>query len=194
MSFRLLYVFVMIEHGTRRLLHLNVTAHPTAAWTLQQLREAVGFQDGYRYLIHDRDSIFAKSLDESIGRLGLKVLKSPLRSPKANAICERSIRRECLDWLIPMSEAHLRAILKEWRAHYNRSRPHMALGPGFPDPPPTFGPASKQNSRYRLGERLAMRARSVLGGLHHDYLFVETRAQRSYCGVQPDECFGAHHD
>jgi len=102
-----------------------------------------------------------------------------LRSPKANAICDRSIgtiRRECLDWLIPMSEAHLRAILKEWRAHYNRSRPHMALGPGFPDPPPTLAPASKQNSRYRLGERLVMCARSVLGGLHHDYFFVETRA------------------
>ena len=63
------------------------------------------------------------------------VLKSPLRSPKANAICERAIgtiRRECLDWLIPMSERHLRAILKDWRAHYNGSRPHMALGPGVP--------------------------------------------------------------
>ena len=116
-SFRLLFVFVMIEHGSRRLLHLNVTAHPTAAWTLQQLREALGCDRRYRYLIHDRDCIFAKSLDESIERLGLKVLKAPFRSPKANAICERSIgtiRRECLDWLIPMSEAHLRAILKEW--------------------------------------------------------------------------------
>jgi putative transposase len=111
----MLYVFVVIEHGTRRLLHANVTAHPTAAGTLQQLREALGFEDGYRYLIHDRDSIFAKSMDESIERLGLKVLKSPLRSPLANAICERvigTVRRECLNWLIPMSEAHLRAILK----------------------------------------------------------------------------------
>jgi len=85
-TFRLLYVFVVIEHGARRLLHLNVTAHPTAAWTLQQLREALGCEDRYRYLIHDRDSIFAKSLDESIKRL-LKVLKAPICSPKANAIC-----------------------------------------------------------------------------------------------------------
>ena len=175
-TFRLLYVFVVIEHGARRLLHLNVTAHPTAAWTLQQLREALGYEDRYRYLIHDRDGIFAKSLDESIGRLGLRVLKSPLRSPKANAICERAIgtiRRECLDWLIPMSEGHLRAILRDWRTHYNGSRPHMTLGPGFPDPPAL---TSRHDSGQRLGGRLMVRARSVLGGLHHDYFLVEPRA------------------
>jgi putative transposase len=76
-----------------------VTAHPSAAWTLQQLREVVGFDRAREYLIHDRDSIFARSLDESIRNLGLTVLKSPPRSPKANAICERvigTIRRECL--------------------------------------------------------------------------------------------------
>lgn len=176
-TFRMLYVLVVIEHGARRLLHLNVTAHPTAAWTLQQLREALGYEARYRYLIHDRDSIFAKNLDESIERLGLKVLKSPLRSPKANAICERAIgtiRRECLDWLISMSEAHLRAILKDWRAYYNGSRPHMALGPGVLDPPAAPTLASEENSRHRLGERLVMCARSVFGGLHHDYFLVET--------------------
>ena len=72
-------------------MHLNVTAHPTAAWTLQQLREALGDERRYRYLIHDRDRIYAKRLDESIERLGLQVLKSPLRSPMANAICKRVI-------------------------------------------------------------------------------------------------------
>ena len=171
-TFRMLYVFVVIEHGARRLLHANVTAHPTAAWTLQQLREALGYQDGYRYLIHDRDSIFAKRLDESIDRLGLKVLKSPLRSPMANAICERAIgtiRRQCLDWLIPMSEAHLRAILKDWSAHYNKSRPHMALGPGVPDPPRRSAVLGSQQSRHRIGEGLVVLAKSVLGGLHHEY-------------------------
>jgi putative transposase len=138
-TFRLLYVFVLIHHGSRRLVHFDVTAHPTAAWTLQQLREAIGFERGYRYLIHDRDSIFARSLDASIKGFGLRVLKSPLRSPMANAVCERLIgtmRRECLDWLIPISAAHLRSILKSWASHYNRARPHMALGPGVPDPPP----------------------------------------------------------
>ncbi len=85
-TFRMRYVFVVIEHGARRLLHLNVTSHPTAVWTLQQLREALGYDDRYRYLIHDHDGIFAKSLDESIERVGLKVLKTPFRSPMANAI------------------------------------------------------------------------------------------------------------
>ncbi len=86
-TFRLLYVFVVIHHGSRRLLHFNITRDPTAAWTLQQLREAIGFEDAYHYLIHDRDSIFSRDLDESIKRLGLTVLKSPrtVRWPTAYA-------------------------------------------------------------------------------------------------------------
>ena len=96
---------------------------------MQQLREVVGFDRAHRYLIDDRDSIFARSLDESIRNPGLTVLESPPHSPKANAICERvigTIRRECLDWLIPLSEWHLRSILRSWAGHYNRGRPHMA--------------------------------------------------------------------
>jgi transposase InsO family protein len=118
-TFRMLYVFVVIEHGTRRLAHFNITAHPSAAWTLQQLREVVGDTDHHTYLIHDRDSVFARHLDESIRALGLEVLLSPFASPKANAICERvigTIRRECLDWMIPLSDARLRSILREWVA------------------------------------------------------------------------------
>src|SRR4030088_3496495 len=88
-TFRLLYVFVVIEHRSRRLIHCNVTAHPTAAWPLQQLREAVGFDERYEFLIHDRDSIFASQLDESIRALEVRVLKSAPHSPKMNAICER---------------------------------------------------------------------------------------------------------
>src|SRR5712672_230407 len=167
-TFRLLYVFVVIEHHSRRLIHCNVTAHPSAAWTLQQLREAVGFEERYEYLHHDRDSIFAKHLDESRGRLGVKVLKSPPRSPVANAICERvigTIRRECLDWLIPLSECHLRRTLKSWIRHYNTGRPHMALGPGVPDPPLTNLDPPDPNSRHRRGESFAVRANPILGGL-----------------------------
>jgi putative transposase len=125
-TFRMLYVFVVIEHGTRRLAHINVTTSPNSDWTLQQLREVVGSGGGHRYLIHDRDRIFAKHLDDSIRALGVKVLRSPVASPKANSLCERVIgtaRRECLDWLIPMSEAHLLAILKCWVTHYNGGRP-----------------------------------------------------------------------
>ena len=170
-TFRLLYVFVLIEHGSRRLLHFNVTDHPSAEWTLQQLREALGYRE-FRYLVHDRDSIFARSLDESIKNLGLTVLKSPPHSPKANAICERvigTIRRECLDWLIPLSESHLRSILKVWVSHYNEARPHMALGPGVPDPPAGAVVRADKKSRHLLGASVVVRARSVLGGLHHEY-------------------------
>jgi len=171
-TFRLLYVFVVIHHGSRRLVHCNVTAHPTAGWTLQQLREAIGFEDGYRYLIHDRDSIFARNVDGLMNGFGLRVLRSPPRSPMANAVCERligTIRRECLDWLIPISEAHLRSILKSWASHYNEARPHMALGAGAPDPPPKSAVLLTQQSRHRIAEGLVVLAKSVLGGLHHEY-------------------------
>jgi len=172
-TFRLLYVFVIVEHGSRRLLRVAVTAHPSAAWTLQQLREVVGFDHARRYLIHDRDSIFARSLEESIRNLGLTVLKSPPHSPKANAICERvigTIRRECLDWLIPLSESHLRSSLRAWVCHYNHGRPHMSLGPGVPDPPLEVVPSATPLTRHRIGERLGVRAAPVLGGLRHECL------------------------
>lgn len=171
-TFRLLYVLVVIHHGSRRLLHVNVTSHPTAAWTLQQLRDVIGNEADHRYLLHDRDRIFARGLDDSIRNLGPTVLKSPPHSPKANAICERvigTIRRECLDWLIPLSESHLRSILKSWVGHYNHGRPHMALGPGVPDPPSAVAQLATQLSRHRIGERLVVHVRSVLGGLHHEY-------------------------
>jgi transposase InsO family protein len=171
-TFQMLYVFVVIEHGTRRLAHINVTANPNAEWTLQQLRELVGNGGGYRYLIHDRDRIFAKHLDDSIMALGVEVLRSPVASPKANSLCERVIgtaRRECLDWLIPMSEAHLLAILKRWVRHYNGGRPHSALGPGVPDPPEKPKVILKLESRHRLAEGALVLVKSVLGGLHHEY-------------------------
>src|SRR5712692_6621301 len=90
-TFRLLYVFVIMEHATRRILHSNVTAHPTAPWTLQQLREAIPSDHRYWFLIHDRDSIFSHQLDQSVGNLGLKVLKTPPQRPQANALCARLV-------------------------------------------------------------------------------------------------------
>jgi putative transposase len=109
-TFRLLYVFVLMEHATRKILHANVTTHPTAQWTLQQLREAIPADHTYRFLIHDRDTIFSGDLDQCVRHLGLRVLKTPPQSPQANARCERllgTLRRECLDYLIPLSENHL---------------------------------------------------------------------------------------
>ncbi len=178
-TFRMLYVFVIIEHGTRRLAHINVTTSPTADWTLQQLREVVGNGGGCRYLIHDRDRIFAKHLDASIRAFGVEVLRSPVASPQANAICERVIgtaRRECLDWLIPMSEAHLRAILKCWATHYNSGRPHSALGPGVPDPPKDQEVISKPETRHGLAADALVLAKTVLGGLRHEYSLAPASA------------------
>jgi putative transposase len=137
-TFRLLYVFVVMEHATRRMLHANVTVQPTAAWTLQQLRAAIPADHPYCFLIHDRDCIFSGRLDQPVRNFGLRVLKTPVRSPRANAPCERllgTLRRECLDFMIPLGEHHLRRLLSEWRWHYNAGRPHMSLGPGIPEPP-----------------------------------------------------------
>jgi transposase InsO family protein len=136
------------------------------------LRAVVEGAGGQQYLIHDRDKIFARHLDESIGALGMKVLRSPIASPKANSICERVIgtmRRECLDWMIPLSEAHLRSILKSWVEHYNRGRPHSMLGPGVPDPPRGAVVVPKSESRHRLAAGTRVLSKSVLGGLHHEY-------------------------
>jgi hypothetical protein len=96
-SFRILYVFVALEIGSRRLLHFNVTEHPTSEWTLQQLREALPGDQDYKFLLHDRHKTFSASLDETVESWGIHVLRSPVRMPTANAHCERligSIRRE----------------------------------------------------------------------------------------------------
>ena len=85
-------------------------------------------------MIHDRDSIFSTEVDDELKAFGLKVLRTPVQTPKANAYCERlkgTIRRECLDYMIPLGEKHLRTILREWIAHYNQGRPHTSLGPAF---------------------------------------------------------------
>ncbi|MEN8130348.1 MAG: integrase core domain-containing protein [Pseudomonadota bacterium] len=173
-TFRLLYVFVIIEHQTRRIVHCNVTTNPTAAWTLQQLREAIPSDHDYRLLIHDRDSIFSSHLDQSISNLGVRVLRTPPRCPQGNSICERvigTLRRECLDFMIPLTENHLRTVLKQWVTHYNRGRPHSSLGPGLPDPP--FGLAvSPHQQRHLIPDHFLVGSRPILGGLHHEYDLV----------------------
>lgn len=170
-TFRLYYVLLVIDHGSRRLLRCNVTEYPTAEWTLQQLREAIPCEHRYRFLIHDRDNIFSDELDKSIANLGIRVIETPYRSPQANSICERAIgsmRRECLDYMIPLNEAHLRKLIKGWKRYYNRTRPHSSLGPGIPDPPAGV-PTPLQTERHHIGRLSRVIATPVLGGLHHDY-------------------------
>ena len=87
--FRTLYVVLLMEVGTRRIVHCNITAHPTATWTLPQLREAIPSDHSYRFLIHDRDAIFSAEVDQPLKAFGLRVLRAPVRAPKANAYCER---------------------------------------------------------------------------------------------------------
>src|SRR4051812_33647678 len=116
-TFRILYVFVVLEVGTRRIAHWNVTAHPTAEWTAQQFRMIVRNDQPQRFVIHDRDTIYSEGVDRTLDAMGLTVLKTPGRAPQANAFCERvigTIRRECLDFMILMSERHVRATLREW--------------------------------------------------------------------------------
>jgi len=101
--FRILYIFVVIEIGSRRILHCNVTAKATAYWTIQQLREAIPSDHTYRFLIHDRHATFCSELDTAVAALGVRALKTPVRTPQANAFCERligTIRRECLDFMV----------------------------------------------------------------------------------------------
>ena len=170
-TFQILYIFVVMEHASGRIIHLNVTAHPTAAWTVQQFREVLHSDHTYRFIIHDRDAIFSTGLDSSLAHLGLEVIQTPVRSPQANALCERligTLRRECLDWVIPLTEEHLRKTLRSWLPHYNRGRPHSSLGPGLPDPPLNFG-VHLQRQRHRFDRPSRIVPHAVLNGLHHEY-------------------------
>jgi putative transposase len=174
-SFRVLYVFVAMEVDSRRILHTNVTGHPTAEWTIQQFREFLAFDHPYRFVIHDRDSIFS-GCDSELKAFSVRVLKTPVRAPKANAYWERlvgTIRRECLDFLIPINEGHPRRILREHVRHYNRGRPHSALGPGLPEPPQVEVPGGPH--RHELADGYGVKSTPVLGGLHHEYS-LEKRA------------------
>jgi putative transposase len=176
-TFRNLYVFLLMEVGTPRILHSNVTAHPTSEWTLQQFREALPGDHADRFVIHDRDSIFSNRLDKEVTGLEVGVIRTPVRAPKANAVCERlggSLRRECLDVLIPITECHLQMIVKEWAIHYNRGRPHSSLGAGIPEPNQSGVPESNHRHRTSAGYRVVKT--SVLGGLHHEYRLVNEAA------------------
>lgn len=169
-TFRVLYVFVALEVGSRRLVHVNVTSHPTAAWTLQQFREIFAVPHVYRFVLHDRDSIYSPWLNAALAAMGVRVLRTPVQTPQANAFCERllgSLRRECLDFLIPFGEEHLRRALRAWRLHYNRGRPHSSLGPGLPEP--GAEPLVATITGHCLPRGMRVVARPILGGLHHEY-------------------------
>jgi putative transposase len=118
-------------------------------------------------VIHDRD----QEVDVAVRAMGVRVLKTPFRSPQANSHCERlvgTVRRSCLDYLIPINERHLRAILQEWKTHYCQARPHASLGPGLPEPANGL-PVPRQKQQHQIPAGYRVSARAILGGLHHEY-------------------------
>jgi putative transposase len=161
--FSTLYVFFFIEHGRRRLVHFNVTAHPTADWVWRQLFEATPWGEQPRFLIRDRDACFGGQFIARARVLGIEVLLTPFRCPQANGIAERMVgtfRQQCLDHVIVLNERHLRGLLREYVDHYNHARPHRTLGLRAP----MSGP-----SLLRSTGRGRVISRPILGGLHHEY-------------------------
>jgi putative transposase len=168
-SFRRLYVLFFIELDTRRVHLAGVTAHPTAMWVTQQARNlALTLGDALsdrKFLIRDRDALFAGSFDRVFRSEGLRVIKTPVRAPRANAFAERwvgTLRRECLDWILILGRRQLEAVLREYVAHYNAHRPHRALGLQAPETGPIRLPAARASP-------CDIHRRDRLGGLIHEY-------------------------
>ena len=159
--FHVLYVFLLLAHDRRRIIHFNVTSHPTAEWTGQQLREAFPFDRFPRYLLRDRDAIFGNDFGEQVRDMGIEEVLSTPRSPWQRAYVERvigSIRRECLDHVIVLHENSLRRTLGSYFDYYHRSRTHLSLGKDSPEPRPIQPPG--------MGPVVAV---PQVGGLHHRY-------------------------
>ena len=162
--FRPVYAFFVIALGSRRVVHVGVTRHPTDAWVAQQLREATPFGQRPRYLIRDNDSKYGPAFARVAAATGIEQLRTAYRAPKQNAVCERflgSVRRECLDHVLVLGEAHLRRILREYVAYFNTARPHQGLQQRVPDP--------AEVGALRAENGGPVRAVPVLGGLHHTY-------------------------
>ena len=161
--FRMIYVFVIIELGSRRVVHFNVTRHPGDRWIAQQLREATPFGEGPRYLIRDNDRKFGSQFAHVADGSGIEVLLTPIEAPKANAICERflgSVRRECLDYILILNERHLYRTMKEYVAFFNHARPHQGINQRIP---------ASSGTTATVVPAGTITCQSVLGGLHHDY-------------------------
>ena len=155
----ILFVFVVLGHDRRRILHVNLTRHPTSAWTRQQLREAFPSDTHLRFLLHDRDTTFDAAFHRAVKAFGLTAVPTAPRSPWQNPYVERvigSIRRECLDHVILFNERHLRRVLRAYVAYYQRSRTHLSLRKDAP-----AGRAVVPVGRVV--------ARPEVGGLHHRY-------------------------
>ena len=161
-TFNILYIFVVIEHARRRVVHFNVTAHPTAKWVAQQLTEAFPFESAPKYLIRDGDAKYGFTVQRRIDALGIKDIVTTPASPWENGYIERvigSIRRECLDHIIILNERHLRRLLKEYLIYYHGHRTHLGLAKDTP--------TTREVECRNKGNVVAL---PFLGGLHHRYM------------------------
>ena len=160
-TFRVLYVLLIMSHDRRHILHFNVTTSPSARWTTQQVREAFPYDTAPRYLLRDRDGIFGAEFVRRVKSMGIEEIVTAPGSPWQNPYCERligSIRRECLDHVIVLSERHLMRVLRSYASYYHSSRTHRSLDDDCPDPRPVEPP--------EMGEVVAL---AQVGGLHHRY-------------------------
>ncbi len=160
-TFQILFVFVVLSVERRKLLHVNVTTHPSAQWTAQQIVEACAWNRTPSYLIRDRDGIYGETFRHRVASLGVEEILIAPRSPWQNAHVERligSLRRECLDHVVVLNERHCRKVLSGYARYYNRSRTHLALEKDAPEPRTNHGP--------ECGEIVAF---PEVGGLHHRY-------------------------
>jgi putative transposase len=156
-----LFVFVVLSHARRRIVHVNVTAHPTAAWTAQQLREAWPWDTAPRFVIRDRDEIYGSNLRRTAQQMGVEEVLTAPRSPWQNPFVERvigSLRRECLDHVIVWSERSLRCHLQRYLVYYHEWRTHLSLDKDAPVPRTAQPPACGTIVRV-----------PHVGGLHHHY-------------------------
>jgi putative transposase len=160
-TFRVLFVFVVLSHERRRVVHFGVTEHPTQEWTMQQLGEAFPWDQAPRYVVRDRDAIYGRDFAAMTRDMGMEEVLTAPRSPWQNPFVERlvgSIRRECLDHVIVWNERSLRRTLRNYFAYYQRSRTHLALGKDAPDP--------RAVEPLEQGRVVAI---PQLGGFHHRY-------------------------
>jgi transposase InsO family protein len=159
--FQVLYVFLVLAHDRRRILHFGVTAYPTAEWTAQQLRDAFPWDTAPRYLLRDRDRIFGDEFTKQVKDMGIKQVLSAPRSPWQRAYVERligTLRRECLDHVIVFNETSLYRHVKSFLAYYHESRTHLSLAKDAPE--------SRPVQRPEIGRIAAI---PQVGGLHHRY-------------------------
>jgi transposase InsO family protein len=162
---RTLYVLFFIEHGSRRVRVAGVTGSPDGVWMRQQARNLAIEErlENVRFLLHDRDAKFSGPFDEILRGEGVRVIKTPVRAPRANAVAERwvrSVRNECLDHLLVFGRRHLEQILRDYLAHYNTERPHRSLALAAP---------ARNLEEARGSPPAEIRRRDVLGGLIHEY-------------------------